>query len=84
MTTFDEALANWKQAALDASEKRLTHEIAYGRAISSSQAKNAEGRKGESDVATADTRVIAERAEIEERAANHLVMFLRGRNEDMK
>ncbi len=76
--TFEYALEDWKAKAIAAANARLEHDIAYAKAIATSAAKNAEGRKAEADLATTEQRREAELLEIEAKAAYHLVLFLRG------
>jgi hypothetical protein len=77
-TTFTDALSQWKAAALRAAELRLGYEAAFARALLASDAKNAEGRKAAADLATTEARREAERADIEAKALQHLVLHLRG------
>jgi hypothetical protein len=76
-TTFIDALSQWKAAALRAAELRLTYETAFARALVASDARNAEGRKAAADLATTDAKLEADRADIEARTLQHLVLHLR-------
>ena len=78
MVTFEKALETWRQAALKAASAMAIHELAHGQELLKSAAKNAEGRKAEADGVTVMTRADSDHAEIDARAAYHLMIHLRG------
>ena len=76
MVTFEAARETWRLAALKAANARVIHELAHGQALLGSAAKSAEGRKAEADASTVTTRADAVHAELDARAAYHLMLMI--------
>lgn len=75
---FIGALTEWKTAGNALAELKSRFLVANATAFSSSVAKTADQRKADAELATSDLRLELDRAEVTERAAYHLVIFLRG------
>lgn len=80
--TFPEAIARWRQAAVDAARARMAFEVGHAKAVTESKGSNEAARKADANLATAPLKLDAELAEIEAKTLHHVVMFLRGSDED--
>lgn len=77
-TEFIDALNTWGDAARIYAAKKRAYRVVHAAAMAKSEAKNAEQRKADADVATIENRAELDEIEILERSAYHLVIFLRG------
>ena len=75
---FATQLEVWNTAAKKLAIVKNKYIVEASVTLAASTAKNAEQRKAEADVATSQLRLDVELAEVEERTAYHMMMFLRG------
>lgn len=81
-TTFPDAIARWREAAVEAARARLTFEVAHAKAVSEAKGTNEAARKAEASLSTASLKLDAELAEIEAKSLHHVVLFLRAVDDD--
>jgi hypothetical protein len=81
-STFPEAVSHWREAAVQAAQARMKYEVANAKALAESKGSNESARRAEATLATASLKLDAELAEIEAKALHHVVLFLRGADDD--
>lgn len=81
-TTFADALASWREAAVQAARARVAFEVGHAKAVSESKGSNEAARKADANLATAPLKLDAELAEIEAKTLHHVVLYLRGADDD--
>lgn len=81
-TSFAAAVGRWREAAVQAARARLAFEAGHARAISESKGSNEAARKADANLSTAALKLDAELAEIEAKTLHHVVMYLRGADDD--
>lgn len=80
--TFHESLAAWFEAAKKHSQAKHEHDLAFGAALLRAEGRNAEQRKAQAEAEVTGARARADLAGVEERAAYHLMIHLRGNDTD--
>jgi hypothetical protein len=75
---FGQAVAEWQNAEGYFRNLKVDYEVAYANALLKSVQPSAERRKAEADRETAELRKCLDTAEIDARAREHVVLFMRG------
>lgn len=81
-TTFSDALERWRDAAARAANTRMTFEVGHAKAIAESKGTNEAARKADANLATAPLKLEAELADVEAKALHHVVLYLRGADDE--
>lgn len=77
-SAFVDRLARWTTAANKHIDAKEAYRVAHATAYVASTEKTDSARKASADTATSDLRVMRDRAEVEERATYHAMIFARG------
>lgn len=80
--SFADAVGRWREAAVHAARARMVFEVGHAKAVSESKGSNEAARKADANLATAPLKLDAELAEIEAKTLHHVVMYLRGADDD--
>lgn len=75
---FGMTLDAWRKKAKAHAIAKEAYRSAHAAAFASSEGRTESARKAEADIVTSEARLARDLAEVEERAAYHAMIFLRG------